>query len=75
MAIVPVQDILGLGSDARMNIPSQLEGNWGWRFSAGLLRKDLGEKLAALTEVCDRVPSFSTTDQQRHREVRKDFAA
>jgi glycogen operon protein len=31
-AIVPLQDLLGLGSDARMNLPGRLEGNWGFRF-------------------------------------------
>jgi 4-alpha-glucanotransferase len=75
MAIVPLQDVLGLGSEARMNIPSQLEGNWGWRFNDGMLRPDHAKKLAALTEVCDRVPAVSSADQQRHREVREDFAA
>lgn len=33
MAIVPMQDILGLGNEARMNLPGVLEGNWKWRFS------------------------------------------
>ena len=75
MAIVPLQDVLSLGSEARMNIPSQLEGNWGWRFSNGMLRPDHAGKLAALTEVCDRVPAVSSADQQRRREVREDFAA
>ena len=31
-AIIPLQDLLGLGTDARMNIPNSSEGNWGWRF-------------------------------------------
>jgi len=77
MAIVPLQDVLSLGSEARMNIPSRMEGNWGWRFSAGALRQNLalGEKLAELTEVCDRLPTALTTDKQRHREVREHFAA
>ena len=34
-AIVPLQDVLGLGSEARMNVPGRAEGNWGWRFRAG----------------------------------------
>jgi 4-alpha-glucanotransferase len=75
MAIVPLQDVLGLSSEARMNIPSRLEDNWGWQFAAGSLRQDLAGKLAELTAVSDRLPTASTTDQQRHREVRKDFAA
>ncbi len=74
LAIVPLQDVLGLGSDARMNIPSQLEGNWGWRFAAGALKSELAEKLAALTTICDRAPAASA-DEQRHREMPEDFAA
>ena len=34
-AIIPLQDVLGLGSEARMNLPSSKEGNWGWRFRSG----------------------------------------
>jgi 4-alpha-glucanotransferase len=34
LAIVPMQDVLGLGSEARMNTPAEAEGNWGWRLSA-----------------------------------------
>ena len=74
LAIVPLQDVLGLGSEARMNIPAHLTGNWGWRFPAGALRPDLADKLAALTTVCDRVPAAST-GKQREREVGEDFAA
>jgi 4-alpha-glucanotransferase len=32
MAVVPLQDILNLGSDARMNLPGRADGNWTWRF-------------------------------------------
>ena len=74
LAIVPLQDVLGLGSEARMNIPSQLTGNWGWRFAGDMLKPELADRLAALTVVCDRVPAAST-GQQRDREVREDFAA
>jgi 4-alpha-glucanotransferase len=74
LAIVPLQDVLGLGSEARMNIPSRLEDNWGWRFGEGALRTDLAEELAALSEVCDRLPE-SAADQQGHREMSEDFAA
>jgi 4-alpha-glucanotransferase len=51
-----LQDALGLGSDARMNIPSQARGNWRWRFRPDLLRPELADKLATLTEVSDRLP-------------------
>ena len=34
-AIVPLQDILGLDSSARMNVPGTSAGNWGWRYREG----------------------------------------
>jgi 4-alpha-glucanotransferase len=52
---VPMQDVLGLGSDARMNVPSLEKGNWRWRFNGDLLHPELARKLAALAEVSDRV--------------------
>jgi 4-alpha-glucanotransferase len=55
--VVPLQDALGLGSDARMNVPSRETGNWRWRLSDGLLRPDLAKKLATLAEVSDRLPA------------------
>ena len=75
LAIVPLQDVLGLGSEARMNTPSQSDGNWGWRFAAGALTGSLVEKLAALSSVCDRAPKGLRADQQSDGEVREDFAA
>jgi 4-alpha-glucanotransferase len=75
MAIVPVQDVLGLGSEARMNTPSRSDGNWGWRLAPGALTNHVAEKLSALAEVSDRGPSLSAANQQRDREVREDFAA
>jgi 4-alpha-glucanotransferase len=56
LSVVPLQDALGLGSDARMNVPSREEGNWRWRLGAELLRPELAKKLAALAEVSDRLP-------------------
>jgi 4-alpha-glucanotransferase len=56
LCVLPLQDILGLGSDARMNTPSSDRGNWRWRFQPDLLRPELAEKLATLTEVADRLP-------------------
>ncbi|NLL19461.1 MAG: 4-alpha-glucanotransferase, partial [Clostridia bacterium] len=39
--IVPLQDILGLGPEARMNIPGTAEGNWEWQFRWELLSEDI----------------------------------
>ncbi len=75
LALVPLQDVLGLGSAARMNTPSRSDGNWGWRFSSGALKPELGKKLAALSEVCDRAPEALPADQQGHREMREEFVA
>jgi 4-alpha-glucanotransferase len=49
LAMVQVQDILGLGSSARMNNPARSSGNWRWRLSAGALTPSLAERLRAVT--------------------------
>jgi len=54
LAVIPVQDVLGLNSDCRMNIPSKPGGNWTWRLERGALSVELAKKLALLTEVTDR---------------------
>ena len=53
-AIVPLQDVLGLGSEARMNLPGTVSGNWRWRYKANRLTKEVREKLLALTLLYDR---------------------
>jgi 4-alpha-glucanotransferase len=56
LSIIPLQDVLGLGSEARMNTPSLHGGNWKWRYNAGQLTKELSGKLAHLAELTDRLP-------------------
>jgi 4-alpha-glucanotransferase len=56
LSIVPLQDVLGLGSEARMNTPSLHGGNWRWRFDQAKLTNDVAAKLAHLVELSDRVP-------------------
>jgi 4-alpha-glucanotransferase len=78
LSIIPLQDVLGLDSNCRMNTPSRADGNWGWRFCRGALTQDVATKLAELVEVSDREPkpiAESAARQQRHRETREDFAA
>ncbi len=48
MAIIPVQDLLGLGKEARMNTPSVLGGNWTWRVGKDALTDELAEKLRTM---------------------------
>lgn len=55
MAIVPVQDILKLGSEARMNHPGRPVGNWSWRLLPGQLGQHHAERLRGLTEMYGRV--------------------
>ena len=55
-SVVPLQDVLSLGSEARLNTPSTHTGNYHWRYQPGSLKPDLARKLAALVEVTDRVP-------------------
>jgi 4-alpha-glucanotransferase len=57
MSIVPMQDVLGLGSQARMNEPARPSGNWRWRLASGDLTKPLARKLLRLVSVFGRVPS------------------
>jgi len=52
--IFPLQDILHLGSEARMNTPSEMSGNWTWRYASDALHPDLATQLAAITEMTDR---------------------
>ena len=56
LSIIPMQDVLGLGSEARMNTPSLHGGNWRWRFEESQLTNDLAAKLAKLVELSDRLP-------------------
>jgi 4-alpha-glucanotransferase len=52
--IVPVQDVLGLGSEARMNTPSVPEGNWEFRLGAGALNGELAERLGGVVDESGR---------------------
>ncbi len=56
LSVVPLQDVLSLGSEARLNTPSTHSGNYHWRCQPGSLKPQLAEKLAALSEVTDRLP-------------------
>lgn len=56
LALVPMQDLLDLGSEARMNTPSEAAGNWSWRMPEGALNGELQGWLAALTKVSGRDP-------------------
>ena len=54
VCILPMQDVLHLGSEARMNTPAAGAGNWTWRYDLDALHPDFAMKLAALMEMTDR---------------------
>lgn len=56
LAITPLQDILGLDSDGRMNWPGRAQQNWDWRLPPGSFTEELGRRLAELTEIYGRNP-------------------
>jgi 4-alpha-glucanotransferase len=56
LAMVPLQDVLGLGSDARMNLPARASGNWQWRYLPGMLTDAMLERLRELTILYGRAP-------------------
>ena len=55
LAIVQAQDVLGLGSEARMNRPGTSEGNWLWQLRRGQLTEALAARLRAVTEAAGRL--------------------
>jgi 4-alpha-glucanotransferase len=50
LAVVPLQDVLGLGTEARMNTPGSDTGNWGWRVAPGALTPELAARLRAAAQ-------------------------
>jgi 4-alpha-glucanotransferase len=60
MAIVPMQDVLALGSEARMNTPGQASGNWAWRLRWEQLDPWIAPRLAEMTRLYDRAPEKQT---------------
>ncbi|MEJ7729371.1 MAG: 4-alpha-glucanotransferase [Polyangiaceae bacterium] len=56
LAIVPLQDLLGLGSEARMNLPGTASGNWEWRLPPDAPDEEVLTRLGALTATYDRAP-------------------
>lgn len=64
LSVVPLQDVLGLGSEARLNTPSTHTGNYHWRYAVDALKPEMAEKLARLAEVTDRLPQPVAQHQQ-----------
>jgi len=56
-ALFPLQDVLGFGTQARMNVPGTAAGNWGWRFQHGDLTRAMQARLRQLSETFERIPN------------------
>jgi len=54
LVIVPMQDLLGLDEQARMNRPAKLKGNWSWQMSPQATRKSLATTMAKMTTTYGR---------------------
>jgi 4-alpha-glucanotransferase len=68
-AVAPLQDLLGLGSEGRMNTPGAANGNWGWRFGWDDLPADLAERMAELATLYGRSPGSLAVDTAYRQSV------
>ncbi len=68
-AIIPLQDVLGAGTEARMNLPASTQGNWQWRYTADALTKNIGERLLELTTLYGRTQGAEHTDHKSESAV------
>ena len=53
--LIPMQDVLGLGTETRMNQPATTHGNWRWRYGAGDLKPEFAQRLRELAELYERL--------------------
>ena len=56
LAMTQAQDVLGLGSEARMNVPGTKGNSWKWRMAEGALTAEHAQRLRASTEASGRLP-------------------
>ena len=54
LAVVPLQDLLGLGAEARLNTPGTVQGNWSWKMPQGALTHELAQRYGALNRLYAR---------------------
>jgi 4-alpha-glucanotransferase len=73
ICLFPVQDVIGIGSEGRMNVPSAATGNWSWRVQQSALTAGLAHKLRALTDVSDRTVEAQQEIEKAHREEEAKF--
>ena len=66
-AVVQMQDLLGLGSDARINTPSTLGGNWVWRARPGFASRELADRVRRQMELYHRLPPIKVVPDEYAR--------
>ncbi|MBV9759328.1 MAG: 4-alpha-glucanotransferase [Acidobacteriaceae bacterium] len=57
VAVMPMQDVLGLGSESRMNMPGRANGNWSWKMKHGAFTPEYRQRLRDMAEIYDRIPA------------------
>lgn len=65
MAVIPMQDYLGLGSEARINTPSTLGDNWKWRMKKGAFTEELAREMRAMTQLYGRLQKEDKTRKKK----------
>jgi len=70
IAIFPIQDLLGLGSEARMNRPGTENGNWEWRMRDGAFSAAVRQRLTDLTRIYDRAARAESAEKRHARPLR-----
>ncbi len=63
IVIIPMQDVLNLGGESRMNFPGTLGGNWAWRFTWEQISDQLASKYKEMTQLYDRPPQKTETEE------------
>ncbi len=68
-AVAPLQDLMALGNEARMNFPGKTGGWWTWRYTAEMLTDEIGQRLLELTELFGRAPQPDAGDAGPRYEI------
>jgi 4-alpha-glucanotransferase len=69
LAMTPLQDVLSLGNEARMNVPGRPDGNWRWRCSEDMLSGQAFDRIRELTESSNRLGAMGTLTNENIMEV------
>jgi 4-alpha-glucanotransferase len=69
LAMAPLQDLLNLGNEARMNVPGRADGNWRWRCTVDMLSDDAFERIRNLTKSSNRFGAMGTSNIDKVLEV------